>query len=40
MVNDEKSFGGWISLARHKVPAVRKFAVIRTSLSFVLIYKF
>ena len=23
--------GGWISLARHKVPAVRKFVVIRTS---------
>ncbi len=32
--------GEWISLARHKVPAVRKFVVIRTSLALVLIYKF
>ena len=32
--------GGWISLARHKVPAVRKFVVIRTARGLFLYTNF
>lgn len=32
--------GGWISLARHKVPAVRKFVVIRTAFHLFLYTNF
>ena len=32
--------GGWISLARHKVPAARKFVVIRTAFHLFLYTNF
>ena len=32
--------GGWISLARHRVPAVRKFVVIRTARGLFLYTNF